>query len=454
MSKFLFEEFPPVSAKQWKQKIQADLKGADYNETLLWESNEGITVKPFYHPDEYQQLPYTPHKPVYDVCQHVFIADEAIAGKLAKDVLKKGATSILFEADKTFNIQKLAAQLFIPEKVGIHFKFNFLSETFIADILKKIKANNLYLNIDPIGNLARTGNWFESRDEDFEIVKKILSKAPKEVTVLGVDAALYQNAGANIVQQVAYALAHANEYLNSIFQSGKSMPSVEFHFAIGSNYFFEIAKLKAFRRLWQLLSDEYAFNVKAHIFVQPSLRNKTLYDYNVNMLRTTTECMSAVVGGADTIANVPYDMLFHKSNEIGERIARNQLQVILHEAHFVEAWQVADGTYYIESLTAQIAKKALGLLKEIERSGGFLKQLAEGTIQRKIEENAAKEQAQFDSGKLVLLGTNKHPNKSDMMKDNLDLYPFVKIKPRKTGIAPIIPRRLAETMEQERLNKE
>ena len=172
------------------------------------------------------------------------------------------------------------------------------------------------------------------------------------------------------------------------------------------------------------------------------------------MLRTTTECMSAVLGGADFVANLPYDALYHKDNEFGDRIARNQLLILKHESYLDTVHNAAEGAYYIESLTEQMAEKALALFKDIEAHGGFITQLIEGTIQRKIAESAQKEQDAFDNGKEILLGTNKYPNKNDRMKGDLELYPFVKQNPRKTLIVPIIEKRLAEKMEQERLASE
>jgi methylmalonyl-CoA mutase len=164
--------------------------------------------------------------------------------------------------------------------------------------------------------------------------------------------------------------------------------------------------------------------------------------------------MSGIIGGADAIANLPYDALYHKDNEFGDRIARNQLLVLKNESYFDKVNNPADGTYYIESITNQLAEKALILFKDIEANGGFLKQLNEGIIKRKIQESADKEQELFDSGKEVLLGTNKYSNKDNKMKHDLELFPFVKVKPRKTLITPIIERRLAEKMEQERLGAE
>jgi len=254
-----------------------------------------------------------------------------------------------------------------------------------------------------------------------------------------------------VLQELAYSLAHANEYLNHI--SILHQPIV-FKISVGTNYFFEIAKLRAYRILFNNIAKEYNPNLECHLVVTPTRRNKTIYDYNVNMLRTTTECMSAIIGGADAIANLPYDALYHKDNEFGDRIARNQLLILKNESYFDKVNNPADGTYYIESLTQQLAEKALILFKDIEANGGFLKQLKEGIIKRKIQESADKEQELFDSGKEVLLGTNKYPNKYDKMKHDLELFPFVKVNPRKTLITPILEKRLAEKIEQERLGKE
>ena len=305
------------------------------------------------------------------------------------------------------------------------------------------------LQLDSIGQLTKDGNWFENLDKDFEKLNIIAAKTT--VPYITVNARIYQNAGANMVQQLAYTLAHVNEYFNRIKSITQPM-TIEV--AVGSNYFFEIAKIRALRLLFNTLAKEYNHELDCHIIVTPTKRNKTLYDYNVNMLRTTTECMSAILGGADAVANLPYDSLYHKDNEFGDRIARNQLLILKHESYFDKVNNASDGAYYIETLTEQLAEKALLLFKEIEEKGGFITQLIEGNIQKKISESAAKEQELFDTGKEVLLGTNKYPNKNDKMKHDLELYPFIKQNPRKTLITPIIEKRLSEKLEQERLSTE
>ncbi|MCY1494510.1 Methylmalonyl-CoA mutase [compost metagenome] len=453
MADHLFDDFNPVTSKQWKQQIQYELKGADYNETLVWESPEGIKVKPFYHIDEFENPITVSEKTApFKITQDIFVHDLEKSVNRALETLNRGAESIRFTIeDENLDVAKLLEKLPI-ETTTVYFHLSFLSIDFVKNIdtIAKNRNAQIFVQIDPIGKLAKEGNWHSNLDSDFDTLNTI-SISCQNINFLSIDGSLYQNAGATIVQQIAYSLAHANEYFNRLATISKP---IVFQVAVGTNYFFEIAKLRALRVLFDLLAKEYDHNLDCHILAIPTKRNKTLYDYNVNMLRTTTECMSAILGGADAVSNLAYDALYHKDNEFGDRISRNQLLVLKHESYFDKVGNPADGSYYIENLTQQLAEKALALFKDIEANGGLITQLIEGTIQRKIQESAAKEQELFDSGKEILLGTNKYPNKNDRMSHDLELFPFVKSKPRKTLVTPIIEKRLAEKMEQERLENE
>jgi methylmalonyl-CoA mutase len=454
MSAKLFSEFNSVSSKQWKQKIQFDLKGADYNDTLVWKTNEDILVKPFYHADDFDELPEVSNTKAtqWKISQSIYVANVEKSNSKAIDAIERGAESIQFIIPiEDISIKDLLKNVDL-KKVSTHFELLFLSEKFVKKLKTFSAKVQIYIHTDIIGNLAKTGNWYNNLKNDFQKFESIT----KITNSYAIDTSLYQNAGATITQQLAYTLAHANEYLNYLDNSTDKPSSlkVAFKVSVGTNYFFEIAKLKALRKLWSALVSEYNINKNCHILVTPTKRNKTIYDYNTNMLRTTTECMSAVLGSADTICNLPYDAIYHKNNEFGERIARNQLLILKHESYFDKVDNPTDGSYYIESLTNQLAEKALELFKDIEANGGFLKQLKDGIIQRKIKESANKEQQQFDTGEEVLLGTNKHPNSNDRMKNELEIFPFVKINQRKTLIEPIIEKRLAEILEQKRLKNE
>lgn len=452
MSKNLFSDFDKISSKQWKQQIQYELKGADYNETLVWESLEGIKVKPFYHYDE-TEIKYRIKHPAeaFKILQNIFVHDAQKSNKRALETLNRGAESIHFTIENENIVLEDLMQNLPKDNIFYFFYLPFLSNDFVNKLNHFAAKNELQIiiQIDPIGQLCHDGNWFENLEKDFEKLNQV--NLETAFSFLNINAKIYQNAGANIVQQLAYTLAHINEYFNRIENINQS---ITIEIAIGTNYFFEIAKLRALRLLFKTLAREYNHNFDCRIIATPSKRNKTLYDYNVNMLRTTTECMSAILGSADFIANLPYDALYHKDNEFGDRISRNQLLILKNESYLDKVKNPTDGAYYIETLTQQLAEKALELFKDIEKNGGLISQLIDGTIQRKISESAQREQKLFDSGKEVLLGTNKYPNKNDRMKDDLELYPFVKQNPRKTLIIPIIEKRLAEKLEQERLSQE
>ncbi|NBW27946.1 MAG: methylmalonyl-CoA mutase [Flavobacteriaceae bacterium] len=454
MKHSLFSDFDPISSKQWKQKIQFELKGEDYNDALVWNSPENIKVKPFYNQDDLQDnLPVNPNANGFKICQNIFVFDLEKSIERALKSIERGADSIIFTIEnETIDVTKLLEKLPL-ETCEIYFNLNFISVNYISKIenLAKLRNAKIYCNLDPIGQLAKEGNWFNTQEKDNFLTLNLISKQVSNSSIISVNSSLYQNAGANMVQELAYSLAHVNEYLNRIYTINQP---IVFKISVGSNYFFEIAKLRAYRILFNSIAKEYHPNLECHLVVTPTKRNKTIYDYNVNMLRTTTECMSAIIGVADAIVNLPYDALYHKDNEFGDRIARNQLLILKNESYLDKVNNPADGTYYIESLTHQLAEKALILFKDIEANGGFLKQLNEGIIKRKIQESADKEQELFDSGKEVLVGTNKYPNKDDKMKHDLELFPFVKVNPRKTLITPIIEKRLAEKLEQERLGKE
>ena len=455
----LFDEFPETSAKEWKQKIQFQLDGANYNDTLVWESPEGIKVKPFYTREDLSKLPQTTEPKEWNLAQTVFVKDSTAANTKAKYLLQNGVESLSFViTDVHTDIATLLEGIPL-DNCSLFFNFRVLSQSLITQIINhtKDKQTFVFLQIDVIGHLARTGNWFINEEEDFSILKETIKECElyNNISVLGVYGDLYQNAGANLIQQLAYSLAHANEYLNYAEQHNVVNPKpIVISISIGGNYFFEIAKIKAFKLLWRTVLAEYPWTVDCHIYAHPTKRNKTLYDYHNNIVRATTECMSAILGEANTINNLPFDFFFHKENDFSERIARNQLLLLKHESELNTSHAAADGTYYIASLTQQLAQQGLNLFKNIESKGGFLSMLKKGDIQKKIWDSAKKEQTQLEENAVVLVGTNTYPNKNEKANTALEINPFSKTNPRKTSIIPIIEKRLSEKLEQKRLKDE
>ncbi len=453
--KRLFEDFSPVSDKAWKQKIQVDLKGADYNETLLWESPEGIKVKPFYSSKDLEggEQPSLKAPVSWKIGQHIMSAETANGNKQSIEALEHGVESLILKIGSSHHSPASILNGIDLSTTRVYLDVTSFSPDELKTWLKELPAesDNLFILHDLLGHLESTGNWFGKMEDDLQIMEEVFTNHEK-VKLFTLDLSLYQNSGANRVQQLAYALAKGKEYFGRIPAIKDRQPL--FTVSVDTNYFFEIAKLRALRLLWYRLAKRDGLVSSAHLLAFPTKRNKTLYDYNVNMLRSTTECMAGILGGADTVYNMPYDSLYHHSNEFAERIARNQLLILKNESYFDKVANAADGAYYIESLTAELVEKSWALFEQIEKSGGYLKQLKEHKIHPKIRENARKQQEDFDEGREVLVGSNKYPNEADQMKGLLDKDPFMKRESKKTLIEPILEKRLAEALEQNRLDHE
>ncbi|WP_298147868.1 methylmalonyl-CoA mutase family protein [Flavobacterium sp.] len=435
-----FSAFENVSAAKWKQQIQFELKGADYNETVVRHASDGIKVKPFYNAeDRATHLPAVPKTAAFKITETLYVKNVDKTIQRATKLVAKGCEAIILDLPERITDFQMTFSALLALQIPIFLRPQFYDEIFFAAVSK---IEGVTLLIDPIHELAATGNWFSGSDKQFGF----LNQTP----TIYINAGVYHNAGATPVQTIAFALAHAVEYFNQ-----QSKPKdVVFQLELGSDYFFEIAAIRALRLLYQTVANSFGITAKCSLIAIPGKRNKTIYDYNVNMLRTTTECMSAILGGADFIQNRLYDALYHKENEFGNRIARNQLLILKHEAHLDKVQNPCDGSYFIESLTAQMARLALEKLKQIEADGGFIASLKKERIQAQIKLQADAEQQAVDAGKHVLIGTNKFKNSADVMNDQLELYPFLKVQARKTIIAPLIQKRLAENIEQERLKSE
>ncbi len=444
LKNLLFDDFNKVSSQEWKLKIQADLKGADY-QTLITKTLEGIDIKPFYHYDT-----YTPSTQKYSsnfyIVQELHLKNSLIANKIARKALKKGVEYFSVYFDKTFDIDLLIKDI-APDK--IIFKADMLDIDFFELLFKKTQGKSRLL-IDPIGHFARYGNWYKNEEIDFNDLKTLLNKLPQNFLFIDIRADHYKNAGANTIQEVAYALGHAIEYTEKLGEL--ILPRIQFTMAQGAHYFYEIVKIKNLKNLWNLITDNYQIALTPRVYALPALRNKTIFDPYVNLLRTGMEMMSAILGGADWAANLPFDAVFKKSNEFSERLARNQLIILKNEAYFNKALKSTEGDYFIEEHIYKSADKALNIFKNIEKSGGFLSQLYKGTIQKKIQESAEKEEQLFNNGEIILVGTNKYIQEKETAPQ-IDFYPFLKKRKGQTLIRPIVPKRLAEKNEKKRLEQ-
>lgn len=463
MKNRLFKDFIPVSEAAWKQKIQMDLKGADYNQTLITPTADGINIKPVYHQDTAPVLDLPNRGTAYNdwyISQKVYCGNARAANKKILNILSRGAEGVLLDIPNVdVDLEILLKDL--PD-VGLQVHPRF----FDLNFLKKLHGfkPKAYVHLDIIHQLASTGNWFENQKGDNAKHATFLANFKGYFANISINTSAYQQAGATVTQELAYYCAHLNEYLNHYCDTSKEHDEtlyaafakaekrINIDTTTGANYFMEIAKYRAYRILTKTLGKAYGIeNLRCYITATPSLRNKSLLDYNVNLLRTTTECMSAVLGGANTIHNLPYDAFFNKENEFGDRIARNQLLILKEEAYLNKVANAADGTYYINALTKELTNKALDIFKTIEQAGGFIQSLFEGTIQRKIKESDTAERERLSKGEKILVGVNKFSNPDQPLKNEYEILPFQKIEPRKTLIVPIAGKRLSEDVEKSQM---
>jgi methylmalonyl-CoA mutase len=451
----LFEQFPPVTTKEWMDKINIDLKGADFNKKLVWRTNEGFDVKPFYRMEDTENLNYITTLPgefpfirgyetrdnSWLVRQNIKVTNYSEANRKVLKILMKGIDSIGFIISDPQSITENNFNLLLERIFLGGVELNFLSDGKALEIIdliikyvqksysdpEKIRGT---LEADPLSRLMINGTLCIPPEEGFDYLASVVKSSvflPLFRTI-NINATNFNNAGADIVQELAFAISMGSEYLTQLTQRGISgstaASKIKFSFGTGSNYFPEIAKLRAARLLWSVVNTGFnpdSRNIKMEIHSVTSKWNKTVYDPYVNLLRTQTEAMSAILGGADSLTVDPFDIVFRNPDEFSERIARNQQLILKEEAYFDKVVDPAAGSYYIENLTNLISENAWKLFLEIEDKGGFLSSLKSGFIQTKLKESAASRKQDLATRKIVLLGTNQYPNTQEKISDTVDL---------------------------------
>ena len=444
----LFSDFKPVTTQEWMDKIMVDLKGADYEKKLVWRTNEGFKVKPFYRREDLEGLktidslpgeyPYLRGKKKDDntwyIRQNIVVENPKEANSKALDLLNKGIDSIGFKINPKFlradHISNLFNGIYL-DCIEINLESCQRHIVEQAELLtsylkeKGYKPENIHGSIlfDPIRKIFEHG-----KDKTFILslakpLVETLADYP-DIQCLAVDSIDLNNAGAYIYQELGYALSWGNEWMSQLTEQGipaaEAAKRIKFNFGISSNYFMEIAKFRAARMLWanivkQYLSEGDDLSVcKMNVHAITSTFNMTLFDAHVNLLRSQTEAMSAALAGVDSMTVTPFDVAYEKPDDFSERIARNQQLLLKEESHFNRVVDPAGGSYYIESLTKAIAEQAWALFLKTEDEGGFLASVKAGIVQQTINaSNKARHEA-VSKRREVLLGTNQYPNFNEL----------------------------------------
>ena len=348
----LFTEFPPVTTDEWEAKINADLKGRNYERALIWRTYEGFNVKPYYREENLSDLNYLNTLPGefpftrgtktnnnWLVRQNIFVTDFEKANKKALSILGKGVTSLGFYFNNCSGITNNDLAVLLKDICLEAAEINLVcpnDESNCAEIFAQYVSDGKWDNanvvasasIDPISTFVLKGKLEENAIANLKSVVEKTKDIP-QFRAIGVHGKIFANSGSSIVQELAFSLAQGAEYLTQLTGLGLSVDdvanSIKFNFGIGNNYFMEIAKLRAARLLWAQIVKAYGpesdCSAKLIAHSETNRYNKTLYDPYVNMLRTQTEAMSAVLGGAHSVTVLPFNAIYEETTEFSERIA-------------------------------------------------------------------------------------------------------------------------------------
>lgn len=440
----LFAEFPPVSTREWEEVINKDLKGADYDKKLVWKTMEGFSVKPYYRSEDLEVIKNSHSLPgsfpylrgtktstnSWLVRQDFDTTDMQAANAKAVDALSnRGVESIGFVTcptcqPSTDGLAKLLAGI-DPTQHEVNFESGCKSLEILPVLIEYFKKTGVALpkakgsfNNSPLRALTLKGKLNSDIPTTARQLKELveIGRALPQFKLIGVRGDIFRNGGATAVQEVAFALAMGVEYIDWLEGQGikpeEALEKMKFTLAIGPSYFMEIAKFRAVRYLWAKIAEAYGCKEQSAICIHAvnETWNKTVYDPYVNMLRTTTEAMSAVLGGIHSLTVLPFDAPYQKQTAFSERAARNQQIIIKEEAYMDKVVDPAAGSYYIETLTQSIIKHAWELFIKVQEMGGYVDALTKGFIQDEIKAVASKRKLNIATRRQTVLGTNQYPN--------------------------------------------
>jgi len=430
----LLHEFPPVTTASWEAVIAKDLKGADYAKKLIWQTEEGLAVKPYYRAEDLAGLEYLDVAPGvfpyirgdrptgnWRIREEIEVEDPKGANLAARAAVAAGAEEIAFlnAHDALKTASDFAALVSDLQEIPIHFQNadESLLRLLVATKISSSSSTSLSAGFDPFQN--------------FDFASEILAKVPSTFVPFTIPGNAFEEAGATVVQDVGFTLAAGIDFLAEMQARNaharanitRAAAAITFSFAIGSNYFFEIAKLRAFRLLWARVVESFGGSTesaKARIHARTSRWNETVYDPHLNVLRGTTEAMSAALGGADSISVAPFDECYKAPDEASRRLARNTQIILKQEALLSRVADPGGGAYCLEVITDFIAREAWKVMQGIEASGGYAKAKSDGRIQTALQLSMAAKEKAVISRRRIFTGTNQHANLTEKALDRIE----------------------------------
>ena len=406
--KKLFSEFQPSTRADWENQVLKDLKG-ESPENLIWKNENGIEIKPFYTKEDTKQN----YSPAFTHCDwevtvhHENKSSESMNLQFLTD-LNRGATAI-----------SLRGSGIDFEKALKDIQLNFIQATFYLDYsaVKSLKAylekqyslSDLHLSIFPLDNFS------DKQVKDWSVVQELFGEYPN-IKTLSLDLSVFANQSCLPFYELAMAFSQLSEYLQSSNQKeGWFRKNSVIKTSVDADFFMQIAKLRAYRRLWAIIRKEFQLNNDLHLIVTTASTNKSLSDPYNNLLRSTMETMSAVIGGCNELVVAGYDDLLHDNESLSKRMAINQQLIMKHETYLDKMADISCGAYYIEVLTDELAEKALSTFKEFEKQGGYFACLEKSVFSEEIRKHAAQKKEAIEAGKAVVLGVNKFRNEKEQI---------------------------------------
>ena len=429
----LFAEFPKVSKKEWLDKIKLDLKDENLIGKLYWNTKEGFTVDPFYTREDQHQWDYLRHfnpknqreiqpssHPAWIYFEKIRIGQIQKAIKKMNRAVSMGADGLHFTIENE-ELDFLDIVVKMPEQVkGVMISCEAGPDTIIKALNGKFSGDqgpNFLIDHDPIQKFIRTGK-IDLNEIDHLSALINEAKNIENLKAWSIRGDHFVNAGANMAMEVGLTLSLMVEYFDQLTDRGLNpdeiIGSAFIYLGVGTNYFMEIAKIRAIRVLIHHLLDLYGFknfdSSTIHIHAETSQWTKTYYDPYVNMLRSTTEAMSGILGGCDSLSIRPFDEAISTPNKFSNRIARNISNILKEESYFDRVVDPAAGSYYVDALTDKIIEASLDIFRYIETEGGYLASFRKGILKEMIKASRENKYQALRMRKDVLVGTSYFPN--------------------------------------------
>ncbi len=466
--KTLFSDFKPTTKEEWMERVHVDLKGADFNRKLVWKNLNKLEFQPFYNTEDALEFLSNTGENSQDLINYraICVATAEEGNKAALKAVKEGVTGILFQMKDPVSAAILLSDVDI-NKIAVSFALDNDVVVFAKDFFAFAEQNldnskNLrgYFDLEIISEYLTKGNINASKFETLEALLKLGESYP-EFKTISISGTTFLDAGSNQVQEVAYTLNALVYLIEQCIDKGIDVEPIfnnlHVQLAIGSEYFIEIAKFRAFNSLLTAVAKQFGVAAFKHaLTAKTSVWSKSVTDAHTNLLRATTEAMSAILGNVDGVFIDAYDKEFNKASDFSSRIAANISTILKEESYFGKVANPVDGSYFIEEASTKIAKKALELFKAIEAQGGFYEAFESEFIQQQIAEIRQEKIKLISQRRLSMVGVNKYPNLMETVSSDIlssgDVSNSKVLTPRRASLEIEAVRKVTEQL-VEKTNK-